>query len=43
MEHCEKPHPYPQGTMKHQKGHELFKELNRNKAQELKKEGPPLG
>jgi hypothetical protein len=42
MEHCEEPHHYPQGTMKHHKGHELFKELNQNKAQELKKEGPPL-
>jgi hypothetical protein len=46
MEHCEKPHPYPQRTMIHQKGNESFEEPNQNKslreAQELKKEGPPL-
>jgi hypothetical protein len=38
------PHPYPQGTMKHQKGHEPFEKPNQNKnsreAQKLKKEGP---
>ncbi len=46
MEHCEEPHPYPQGTMIHQKGNESFEDPNYNKnpreAQELKKEGPPL-
>jgi hypothetical protein len=33
MEGCKKLHPYPQGIMKHQKGHELLEELNRNEAQ----------
>jgi hypothetical protein len=38
----EGPHPYPQGTMKHQKGHKPFEEPNHNEnlkeAQKLKKE-----
>jgi hypothetical protein len=28
MEHCEEPHPYPQGMMIHYKGGELFKKPN---------------
>jgi hypothetical protein len=47
MECREEPHPYPQGITKHQKGHKSFEEPNWNEnpkeAQELKKEGPPLG
>lgn len=47
MEHREEPHPYPQGMTLHQKIHESFDEPNQNEnlkeAQELKKEGPPLG
>jgi len=43
---CEGPHPYPQGTRRHQKGCKPLEELNQNKnlreAQKLKKEGPPL-